>query len=382
MRKKDNDDDDFFGGGRAIGKRAGGGGGGFGSLSSKPKKEIEVGALPRFGKISGVDFALRAVSADQLVSVTQNLIKIESEVIDKTQWHTGAAVIGAATALLQLRASCNSNPASLPMVHLQTDLGIKTLGLQDKYLSWCNRARQCQEARCATCPSLNVQLALVRTERKLQETREELKKKLSDDNLQQMPEFQQRVDVLQRLGHLSEDMTVTMKGRATCEIRSGDELLASELIFSGALGSLTPEEAVAVLAALVFQEKSDNAPRLTERLTTARDAAIKLAKDIGALQRDCGLQVAPDEYAMTSLNWGLSEVAYEWAKGTSFHDICSLTDVMEGSIVRTIVRLEELCREVKDAARVMGNPTLYNKATNMRDLLRRDIVFSASLYLQ
>ncbi len=38
-----------------------------------------------------------------------------------------------------------------------------------------------------------------------------------------------------------------------CEINSGDELASTELIFGGVLTQLTPEEAVAVLSALVFQ---------------------------------------------------------------------------------------------------------------------------------
>jgi antiviral helicase SKI2 len=37
---------------------------------------------------------------------------------------------------------------------------------------------------------------------------------------------------------------------------------------------------------------------------------------------------------------------YDWACGVSFAEICSLTDVQEGSIVRTVTRLDELCREV------------------------------------
>jgi hypothetical protein len=36
----------------------------------------------------------------------------------------------------------------------------------------------------------------------------------------QMPEFHQRVGVLQQLGYVSPDGTVTLKGRAACEINS------------------------------------------------------------------------------------------------------------------------------------------------------------------
>lgn len=39
-----------------------------------------------------------------------------------------------------------------------------------------------------------------------------------------------------------------------------------------------------------------------------------------------------------------AQVVYEWARGTPFNEICGLTDVMEGSIVRAMVRLDETCR--------------------------------------
>ena len=38
-----------------------------------------------------------------------------------------------------------------------------------------------------------------------------------------------------------------------CEINSGDELVATEMVFAGVLAELEPEEAVALLSALVFQ---------------------------------------------------------------------------------------------------------------------------------
>ena len=44
-----------------------------------------------------------------------------------------------------------------------------------------------------------------------------------------------------------------LQGRVACEINSGDELVTTEMIFAGVLAELTPEEAVAVLSALVFQ---------------------------------------------------------------------------------------------------------------------------------
>jgi antiviral helicase SKI2 len=68
-------------------------------------------------------------------------------------------------------------------------------------------------------------------------------------------------------------------------------------------------------------------------------------------------------------------------QGTPFSEICALTDVPEGSIVRCIVRLDETCRETKNAARLIGNSSLYQKMEAASAAIKRDIVFAASLYV-
>jgi antiviral helicase SKI2 len=74
-------------------------------------------------------------------------------------------------------------------------------------------------------------------------------------------------------------------------------------------------------------------------------------------------------------------VVYEWARGTPFKDICELTDVMEGSIVRAMVRLDETCREFRDAARVMGNTALFQQMEAASAAIKRDVAFVQSMYL-
>lgn len=74
---------------------------------------------------------------------------------------------------------------------------------------------------------------------------------------------------------------------------------------------------------------------------------------------------------MCILNW----------QGTPFADICELTDVPEGMIVRTIMRLDETCREFRNAAAIMGNSALHKKMETASNAIKRDIVFAASLYI-
>lgn len=65
-----------------------------------------------------------------------------------------------------------------------------------------------------------------------------------------------------------------------------------------------------------------------------------------------------------------------------FAEIARLTEVQEGIIVRCIQRLDETCRDVRNAARVIGEPTLHAKMEQASNLIKRDIVFAASLYTQ
>ncbi len=57
-----------------------------------------------------------------------------------------------------------------------------------------------------------------------------------------------------------------------------------------------------------------------------------------------------------------------------------MSEWFEGSIIRTFHRLEELLRQMIDAAKVVGNNELEERCGAARKLLVRDVVFAASLY--
>jgi antiviral helicase SKI2 len=189
--------------------------------------------------------------------------------------------------------------------------------------------------------------------------------------------------MLQSLGYVDENDTVCLKGRVACEVNTCEGLIVTEMVFGGMLNELEPPEIVAALSALLFQEKTDDdiGSDLPERLISSCERMKAIAIDLGQRQKDFGLPVDPLEYCALSLKMGLVHVVYEWACGVPFSSICELTDVQEGSIVRCITRLDELCREVRNCARVVGNPTLYIKMEAASDAIKRDIVFASSLYV-
>jgi antiviral helicase SKI2 len=52
--------------------------------------------------------------------------------------------------------------------------------------------------------------------------------------------------------------------------------------------------------------------------------------------------------------------------------------VAEGTIVRVITRLDETCREVRDAARVIGDASLFKKMEEAQIKIKRDSECSTS----
>lgn len=54
--------------------------------------------------------------------------------------------------------------------------------------------------------------------------------------------------------------------------------------------------------------------------------------------------------------------------------------MQEGTIVRCIQRLDEVLKEVRQAARIVGDSVLGSKMERASLAIRRDIVFTASLY--
>lgn len=159
--------------------------------------------------------------------------------------------------------------------------------------------------------------------------------------------------------------------------------MLTELILENVLAAYEPEEIVALLSAFVFQEKTDVVPTLTGRLEKGKETIIKISEKVNDIQiKHQVILSSVDSNDFTSRpRFGLCEVVYEWARGMSFNHITDLTDVLEGTIVRVIARLDETCREVKNAARIIGDPELFNKMQRAQEMIKRDITAVASLYM-
>jgi len=157
------------------------------------------------------------------------------------------------------------------------------------------------------------------------------------------------------------------------QIHSADELVLTELVLENVLAEYEPEEIVALLSAFVFQEKTDVEPTLTANLERGVAKIVEISEKVNQIQTLHQVILSADDSNdfVSKPRFGMVEVVYEWARGMSFNRITDLTDVMEGTIVRVITRLDETCREVKNAARIIGDPTLFQKMGTCQELIKR-----------
>ncbi|KAI9298253.1 antiviral helicase [Neoconidiobolus thromboides FSU 785] len=217
---------------------------------------------------------------------------------------------------------------------------------------------------------------------KMENLAKKLKEKVSSsNNIEKMDELKCRRRILRRLGFVSPSDVIEIKGRVACEITNPGELLLTELIFCGMFTDLTVEQSVAILSCFVFDENTDNDDvQVRDELKEAFNTIQQKAKYICKVTNECRIPMEEDLYLKT-FKPDLMDVVLAWCAGVSFEQLCGMTEVFEGSIIRMFRRLEELLRQMAMASKTIGNNELEIKFSEGVRLIKRDIIFAASLYL-
>ncbi|KAK0706958.1 rRNA-processing arch domain-containing protein [Lasiosphaeria miniovina] len=264
---------------------------------------------------------------------------------------------------------------------------IENMGIVDESFKKLLRKIEVLESRLVTNPLHNSPLLpdlwqqysdKVAIVEKIKEKKKEIAKAHS---ITQLDELKSRKRVLRRLGFINEAEVVEMKARVACEISSteGHELLLAELLFNRFFNELTPEVCAAILSCFIFDEKVDtNSPK--EDLAKPFREIQAQARVIAKVSAESKLEVNEEEYVQ-SLKWQLMDTVLAWAQGKPFSEICKMTNVYEGSLIRLFRRLEELIRQMAEAAKVMGSQDLQDKFDATLKTIKRDIVSFNSLYL-
>ncbi|KAF2665334.1 antiviral helicase [Microthyrium microscopicum] len=220
--------------------------------------------------------------------------------------------------------------------------------------------------------------ARVEISEKIKEVKKQI---LNAHSIMHLDELKCRKRVLRRLGFTDEADVVQLKARVACEISTGDELVLSELLFDSFFNELPPENIAAILSCFIFEEKTKEAPALPEDLRILWSKIQATARTIAKVSMESKVPNITETEYLATFKMELMPVVLAWSKGSSFADICKMTDVYEGSLIRLFRRLEELLRQMGQAAKVMGNSELEEKFDQALATVRRDVVAAQSLYL-
>ncbi|CAL8581446.1 Antiviral helicase ski2 [Xanthoria parietina] len=322
-----------------------------------------------------IDLEVLKVALNDVECFTKTLVKIN---LDGLLKHREESKAEAKAEIARICASWQSSVWDELDWNRLRDLNVRdTLELRSQRLA------EAEAAECIECPQFVRHFSMCHSEWLIQENINQLKQRMSDQNLQLLPDYEQRVEVLKDLGFIDMSSRVQLKGKVACEIHSADELVLTELILENVLADFEPEEMVALLSAFVFQEKTDVEPTLSASLEKGKATIIEISEKVNAFQIQHQVILSSDDSNdfVSRPRFGLVEVVHEWARGMSFNRITDLTDVLEGTIVRVITRLDETCREVKNAARIIGDPQLFTKMQSAQEMIKRDITAVASLYM-
>lgn len=333
------------------------------------------------------DYKLLKLHASDILMITGKTLRVHGDKVldDVARSQTprfrndppGPAVSGVTQELSRL---ADLPPGSLTSLCPINDLQLKELEVVDAVSRAKRLEAALREFTSPNSPRFTYQYLRLEQRSQVLDELDRLRFLTSDQSLSLLPEYQQRINVLRTLQYIDDGGAVQLKGRVACEV-SSHELLVTELVLDGTLSPLNPDEIAALLSCLVFQHKTQCEPKLTDTLKQGVKKVRELAERIALIQRECGLRESVEDY-VSQYKFGLTEVVYEWARGMPFAEIMTLTDIQEGLIVRCVQRLDEACRDVRSAARLVGDATLCAKMEAASQLIKRDIVFAASLYTQ
>lgn len=274
-------------------------------------------------------------------------------------------------------------PDDIPLLDPIKDMKITDSKFADLVLKIGTLEDKMKSSPLHTDPRLPELYTLYARKQEHQTRIRELKKRVqATHDVLQMEELKCRKRVLRRLGFTTAADIVDMKGRVACEISTGDELLLTELIFNGVFNTLSPEQCAGLLSCFVFAEKSEQVTKLKEELAAPLRVMQEIARRIAKVSKESKLPINEDDY-VKSFKVELMDAVVQWCRGASFADICKLTDQFEGSLIRVFRRLQELIRQMAQAAKVIGNGELQEKFEKASEMLERpnSVIFCSSLYL-
>ena len=207
-----------------------------------------------------------------------------------------------AKSLAEVQRRMDSN---LPLLDPVEDLGIKS----EEFVTLLERAETLRNRMASHMLSTDFDDSIRRKLVQAYEKRSELLEKakmLREEarGLQTlaMKDVMKRMKrVLKKLGHVDGNGVIQTKGRTACEINTANELIIVELIFTGVLNDLSPEQCCALLSCLTFDdakkgEDEESLKSVKGYLTKPYYKLKEVARTVCRVEISCGIELNEEEF--------------------------------------------------------------------------------------
>ncbi|GAB65675.1 DEAD/DEAH box helicase [Plasmodium cynomolgi strain B] len=239
-----------------------------------------------------------------------------------------------------------------------------------------------KKSKCYSCNMREKHYELVCKRNNCINDIENIERNINAKSLNLYEDLEGRLDVLRHFSFIDDEHNLTVKGKIASYITLTDEITLTQVIFENVLNNLNPPEIAAVLSCFVAPEKKiEESPDLTANLQDVKMALTNIHSQFEEFYKIIRLKISSEEH-WKLCSFKIMFIAYKWALGVSFAELLEQSELEEGLIVRSILRLDDLCRKVKIAFLYLGNVDLAERLETTCTLLRRDIIFMTSLYLQ
>jgi antiviral helicase SKI2 len=170
---------------------------------------------------------------------------------------------------------------------------------------------------------------------------------------------------------------VTAKGVMCTEINEANPLLLAELISGKYFEGLDTVETISLLSLFLDVKSGERDMTYSDSFRGRVVVCNKLAESWDVQESNAGL---------TPSNWvlcdELCDVTMAWIKYGNMSAVYDVTgcSLFEGELVRQLLKLNNICKEVCKAATIMGDDELSKKLEKHQELLIRGVVMPDSLY--
>ena len=115
-----------------------------------------------------------------------------------------------------------------------------------------------------------------------------LKQKIHEaESILHLDELKKRKRLLRRMGYLSEKDEVEFKGKIACEIRSGDEIVLTELLLNNVFNDLSAELIAALLSCFIIGDKDE--VMIQEEFKVPYNQILETARMVAEISKECNM---------------------------------------------------------------------------------------------